>query len=261
MKPTRSVRVNSGMMKAKNSIRIRPPALLLALLLLFGACSSREQSPGTLSPDDLYTRATEAIEARRWEPAIILLEHFVTQHIGDPRAPDARMMLAEAHMARREYATAATHFQQFVLNFPANPRGIEARFRICEAYGLLSPRPALDQQFTVSALDHCESVATNYPGTPEGTRAREMVTELRYKLAEKTYNTAVQYFRRRAYDAAVVYFREVIANYPDTGFAPAALGQLIQTYDRIGYVEDAEDTREQLLRDYPDSAEAQSLRG
>jgi outer membrane protein assembly factor BamD len=248
------------MMRANIVIRTRTPALLLAISLLLGACSTRVQNPGTLAPDDLFTLATDAVETRRFDRAITLLEHFVTQHLGDPRAPTARLMLAEAHMSRREYATAATHFQQFVLSFPNNPRGLEARFRICEAYGLLSPRPALDQQYTLSALDHCASVATGFPGTPEATSAAELAAELRLKLAQKAYDTGMQYFRRRAFDAAVVYFQDVVRNYPDTDLAPAALSQLVETYTRMGYVEDAQETRDRLLREYPGSEEAQSLR-
>jgi outer membrane protein assembly factor BamD len=235
-------------------------ALLAVLLIFLGACSTRQENLAALAPDDLFARASADMEARNFERAILLLEHFVTLHLGDPRAPTARMMLAESHMARREYATAATHYQQLVLGFPNHPRALEARFMICEAYNLLSPRPQLDQQYTMSALEHCESVATNYPGTPEGRDAAERVADLRMKLAQKSFNTGMQYFRRRAFDAAVIYFQEVVDRFPDTPLAPAALGQLIETYNRIGYVEDAEEVRERLLREYPDSDEARSLR-
>lgn len=234
-------------------------AALFLLLLPLAACGAREVNLATLTPDDLYTTGMEAYEQRDWSEAIRYLEYFVAQNLGDPRAPTARMTLGDIHMTRKEYATAATHYQRMAIDFPSDPRALEARSNICEAYYLLSPDPALDQEYTVSALAHCQSVAENYPNTAEAELAQEHIEELRWTLGKKVYDTGVFYVRRRAYDAAVVYFQEVVRQYPGTEHAPAALEQLVETYERIGYVEDAEEAREQLLRDYPDSPEAKEL--
>lgn len=232
--------------------------LVLGLLLTAG-CGAREPSLATLSPDDLYSRGMEAYEERDWSRATRMLEYFVAQYLGDPRAPTARMTLGDLHMTRREYAIATTHYQRLVIDFPADPRALEARFNICEAYYRLSPEPALDQEYTVSALAHCQSVAENFPGTGESGTAQEHIDDLRWKLAKKVYDTGVFYFRRRAYDAAVVYFQEVLSQYPTSEHAPAALERLVETYGRIGYVEDAEEAKERLLSEYPDSPEAQEV--
>jgi len=248
------------MMRHLPKTRIRPPVLLALLLLVVSGCGARQENLSLLPPDDLYARAVDAYEARRFERAIDMLELFVAQHLGDPRAPEARMMLGQAHVERREFATAATHFQRLATDFPTHPRALEARFLTCDAYYRLSPRPALDQQYTLSSLIHCESVAENYPGTEEGERARALVVEMTDRLAQKAYETGMFYFRRRAFDSAVVYFEEVVARYPQTSVAPAALGQLVETFERIGYVEDAEEARARLLREYPQSPQAQALR-
>jgi outer membrane assembly lipoprotein YfiO len=243
--------------------QIRPPLrgirTLLALVLLFGGCSARQENLALLPADAMYTRAVEAMEEREFDDAIQLLEFFVIQYIGDPRAPDARMMLGDANMEQREYPTAANHYQRLVNDFPLHPLALEARFRTCEAYYRLSPRVPLDQEYTVAAMLHCESVAAYYPGTTEAEQAQAFVDDMEHKLAEKTYNTAMHYFRQNAYPSAVVYLEDVIEQYPDTSFAPLALSQLVETYTRIGYVEDAEETRQRLLREYPQSPEAQAL--
>jgi outer membrane protein assembly factor BamD len=260
MKLARVARVMIGMIRLRTNCGMPTRITLALLLLLVTGCGARQENLALLPPDDMFARATSEYEARRYDRAINLLEFFVSQYLGDERAPEARMMLAESHMARREYVTAAMHYQRMVNDFPFHPRALEARFQTCEAYQRLSPRPALDQQYTISAIIHCESVAENFPATPEAEQAREYIGELRLKLARKSYDTAMQYFRRRAYDAAVVYFQEVVERFPDTEIAPTALEQLIETYERIGYVEDAEDARQQLLREYPQSPEAQALR-
>jgi outer membrane protein assembly factor BamD len=162
-------------------------------------------------------------------------------------------------MAKREYATAATHFERLVIDFPSSPLNLTARHQICESYYRLSPRPALDQEFTVSSLLHCQSISDIYPGTAEALQAAAHVIELQEKLAQKVFENGDFYFRRRAYDSAVVYYQEVLTQYPNTTFGPAALAQLIETYTRIGYVEDAEEARTRLRTEYPQSAQAQAL--
>lgn len=232
---------------------------VLSLLVLAG-CVQRAPNLALLTPDELYQRATAAYEAGEYGRAIPLLDAFAQQHLGDPRAPEARLMLGRAHMEKKEYITAATHFQRLVNDYPASPLQLDARFGICQAYDRLSPRPALDQEYTQTALLHCESISQYYPGTPQAEQAAELVGELRLKLARKVFQAGEFYFKRKAYDAAAVYFREVVAQFPQTSVAPTALSNLVETYTLIGYVEEAQEARERLLRDYPDSPEAQALR-
>lgn len=242
----------------KNSRLTLLASLALSLLLLTG-CSARRVDPATLPPDDLYARAMAQYEARDYEDAVMLFQVFVQRHLGDPRAPEAMYLLARSHMARREYVSAATYFQRLVTDFPASPRNLTARFATCEAYVALSPRPQLDQEFTRAALAHCESIATNFGGTPEAESARGLVTQMREKLAEKVYQNGLHYARRRAYDAAVIYFTDVVEEFPQTTVAATALAKLVETYTTLGYVEEAAEARAQLRRDYPTSVPAQEL--
>lgn len=246
------------------TLYIMPPRRarwLLGLFLVFvAACSTRQENLAELPPDALFDRGAEAFEARNFDRSIDLLEYFVGRHLGDPRAPEARMMLGRAHMEKREYATAAVHFQRLAADYPSHALAAEARFQTCESYYQLSPRPALDQEYTISAMIHCQSIPEYYPGTEHAEQAQEYVVEMRGRLAQKAYETGMFYFRRRAYDSAVVYFEDVVQQYADTEVAPAALGQLVETYTRIGYVEDAEEARERLLEQYPQSPEAQQVR-
>jgi outer membrane protein assembly factor BamD len=250
---------NTGMIRPKHPGRLPRSLPCTLLILVLVGCGARGDNINLLTPDDLYAQGAEQFEAGNYERAIVLLERFTSSFLGDPRVPEARMLLGDAHMARREYPTAAAHYQRLISDFPSHPRGREARYRICEAYVHLSPPPQLDQEYTIQALLHCESVAEYYPGTEEGEQALAHVEALRHKLAKKALDAGMHYFRRRAYDAAVVYFEDVVAQFPDTPLAPEALERLVETYGRMGYVEDAEEAQERLLRDYPQSPEAQAM--
>lgn len=242
------------------TLNIRKIPLVLLGAALLGACGGRHTPPAMLEPDVQYSRGMEAFEAGRHGRAVEFLQPFVLQHIGDPRMPDALFTLARAHEARREWVAAASEFQRLVSEFPTHAHALPARLGSCQAYAQLAPRPQLDQEYTVAALIHCNDIVENYPGTPQAEIADELVVEMRHRLATKEYETGVFYFRRRAYDASVIYFQRAVNEFPDTSVAPAALLRLHEAYSRIGYVEEAQEVRERLLREYPQSPEAQGLR-
>jgi outer membrane protein assembly factor BamD len=231
------------------------------LALLLGGCAGNRINPAQLSADELHAQATGFYEAGNLGRALPLMESFVQLHFGDPRAPEMRLWLGEAYQRREQWITAAAHFQRLVEDYPSSPHALTARFGICDSYYQLSPPPQLDQEYTYAGIAHCESVATSFADTEQGRQAGEYLQQLRDKLAKKIYDAGAFYVRRRAYDAAVVYFQDVLENFPQTRFAPMALQSLVETYDTMGYVEEADAHRERLLQEYPDSPEAREVRG
>jgi len=65
------------------------------------------------------------------------------------------------------------------------------------------------------------------PMRPPGADACAAATEW---FSQKDYKNAMFYFRRRAYDSAIIYFKDVIATYPGTSRVPDALMRLVDSY-------------------------------
>jgi outer membrane protein assembly factor BamD len=231
-------------------------AAMLAVPALSGCSVFKAAQP--LTPEVAYQRGMEAYRAERWGRAATLLQTWVDASAGDPRLPDALYALGLARMQTGEYLLAASTMLRIVTDYPTNPRQTEARFRSCEAYKRLSPRHQLDQENTRTALLYCDSYAQYYPQTPQADTARQWVVELREKLARKEFDAGSWYARRGYLDAAVIYFQRAVDEYPETPVAPAALVRLAETYDRLGYKEEAEEARARLRRDFPQSPEARS---
>lgn len=237
---------------------IRRAALALLAAAALGGCAVF-RTPPPLTVETAYAQGMEAYQAGRYRRAAELLSQFVSSTGSDPRLKGALMAMARSHLETREYVTAASEFLRVATEFPSDPEAAEARFGLCQAYHSLAPRPQLDPEYTSAAITYCESYASIYSGTPEAQQALAWVTELRGRLGEKQYQNGFFYFRRGLYDAAVVYFNDVLAIYPDTPAAPAALLRLVEAYGRMGYREEETAARERLLRDYPQSPQAASL--
>jgi outer membrane protein assembly factor BamD len=235
--------------------------LLATLSLTLLACASRGPAFDAMDPEALFQYAMTQYAERDWDDAEAAFQRFVLQYPNHPRVAEARYRIGETYVGRKEYVTAAIEFNRLASEFPTGPFADDARFQVCQAYYRLSPKPALDQEYTSSAIDHCNNLITYYPDSDFVARAREMMAELTNKLAHKEYLIGDTYFRRGAYHSANISFERVAAEYAASAWAPRALLRLFESYNRLRYDPEAQAVKERLLKDYPNSPEARQLGG
>jgi outer membrane protein assembly factor BamD len=228
---------------------------VLALALALVACP--KELPQDASPDELYSIGVERFERRDWNRAVETLQRFLFQDPGHPKADSAQYLIGESYYQQRQYLTASAEFLRLAQNRPAGPLADDARYRACQAYFELSPRPELDQEYTDDAIEQCRSVILLYPGSPF---AEQGMKELTDKLARKYYLNASYYYKRKAYDSAIVYLEHVLTAYRGSDVEPDALLTLYETYIKLGYVEEAEQTRGRLLREYPGAPQTDKVK-
>ncbi len=241
---------------------IRRGAILsgAALALLLGACASKGPQIYQLPSDPLYELAMQKLDERKWGDAIKALDQFTGRFPGDPRNEEARFQLARAHFEKKDFITAAAEMVRLASDYPTGRYADEARFKTCESYYLLSPKPQLDQEYTRAAIDHCDALIVSYPNSEFSPRAEELITDLRQKLARKAFLNGDYYYKRKAYDSAILYYEGLLRDYSTSDSAPRALLRLVQIYQRLRYAEEMEAARDLLLTNFPDSAEAREAR-
>lgn len=238
----------------------KPTRWLLVALVVAG-CASREIAYDQMLPDEVLALGMAELQEGDWSAAVEALEYFVFQFPTHARQPEARYRLGEAHFGDEDFILAANEFSRLADDYPAGPWADDARFMVCRSYRELSPRPQLDQEYTTGAIDHCNSLIAYYPDSEYVPQAREIVQEMTDKLALKGYREGEFYFSRRAYDPAVQVLEMVLERYPASTHTPGVLLKLYEAYSKLGYDAEATATRERLLRDFPDSAEARQLAG
>ncbi|MFW6200013.1 MAG: outer membrane protein assembly factor BamD [Gemmatimonadota bacterium] len=234
-------------------------ALALALSLGLSACASSGGPYQGMNLDEVYQIGLEHLENEDWGDAIEAFETVVFGAEGLAEAGPARYYLGRAFFGDEQYLTAAAEFERFLERFPNHTLAPQAALGVCESYVALSPIIPRDQGDTERAYRECQAAALDFAGTEAAQEAAELRERMWQKLAEKVYHSGNYYFSRNLYDSAILYFEDVVENYSDTEAAPRALARMYEAYQEIGYEEEAEETREQLLRDYPDSEAAQGL--
>jgi outer membrane protein assembly factor BamD len=100
----------------------------------------------------------------------------------------------------------------------------------------------------------------DYQGTPQALDAARLANSMRLKLAEKEFDTADFYFRRKMFDSAIKYYEFVVNLYSETDFAPKSLAGIYYSNMAIGYEEEAEEAKQRLVDRYPESPAAALIR-
>lgn len=237
----------------------RRTSILAVAAALLAACGTANPYQGMTS-DQIYQRAVQEFEEEEYDNAIRALDRLFVTYAGFDRAEEARMLLADAHFANDDYILARSEYQRFQDRYPTSPRAAEAALGVCRSLVRLSPIPQRDQDYTQQALGVCGNVAVDYQGTPQAQQADSLAREMRLKLAEKEYLNGEFYFRRELYDSAIKYYQFVLELYPDTEWAPRALKGIYDANMAIGYEDLAEEARQRLLDEYPESQSARQVR-
>jgi outer membrane protein assembly factor BamD len=233
--------------------------LLVVLLLAVAACHPDFQITSYPTNDALYRAAMQEMAAKRWDNAVAALEKLTTDlPARDTLLPRAHWYLAKAHDARGEYVLAAGSFSRLVESFPDDTLSDDAALEAARDYLKLWRKPTLDPTYGETALATYNTLLSLYPQSPLIPEARKELAEVEEMFAQKGYLTGVYYYRRKAYDSGIIYFKDVVAKWPASAAARQAQLRLVDSYKAIRYKEDAADTCAALRKSYPDDAEVKT---
>jgi outer membrane assembly lipoprotein YfiO len=228
-------------------------------VVVLGACHHTARIASNVAPDadPKQSLADARASFRRGHFARALVDFRRLQFDlgpGDPLTAEARYYAAECSFQVGDLATAALAFQKVAEEFPTSEYAALALLRDGDANRRLWRRPDVDATAGQTALATYQELLGRYPGTDAAARAQVRIRQLNEWFADKTYRTGMFYLRRRAYDSAILYFKDIVATYPDTRFVPDALLRLVDTYRAIGYAEERKETCANLRRYYPQAA-------
>ena len=223
-------------------------------LVLLAACGGAK-IPGNIAPEVLHDSAMGAYRRGDCDWTSKALEQFQVQ-VGqrDPGLPSARYYLAECMLRSGQRLEAARQFRRVADEFPQDPLASDGLLRAADAYMEMWSNSALDPTYGETARSTLGELMTRYPSSSAAMRARVRIDKLSEEFAQKEYRNGDYYFRFRAYDSAIIYYRDVVANYPQTRYAPMAVLRLITIYQRIDYSEEKQAMCGHLQRYYPDAA-------
>lgn len=184
----------------------------------------------------------------------------VLRFAGTSVADSAQFYLAESHFFMDEFLIAAVEYEKLINSMSRSPLVPQAQFRLAESYFKQSPRPSLDQQFTFKGIRGFQTFIEDFPTHELKDKAEKRIATLRDRLAEKAFVNADNYRKMREYDAALIYYDQVLDVYYDSSWADNALSGKIKTYLEMEEFDRASMELDKFTQQFPDSELLEKLK-
>jgi outer membrane protein assembly factor BamD len=202
------------------SRRLLVVGLLAAALGAGCAGVNRPLAPATAT--DQLRIARLRYEHRDYTEAITLLKGYIQYRAEAADLDEAHFLLGMCHVHRKEWPLAAGEFVVVTSDYADSPRLADAQYWLGISYWRQSRSAPYDQEPTRRALSQWDRFLALYPDHPRVDEARGFRTAGRTRLAEKALRNGRLYLTLKRYKPALIYFDEVVKEYPDTKWIDAA---------------------------------------
>lgn len=230
----------------------------LSLVLLLGGCARAFNVRSYPSSELLYKEGLARMEREKWDDAIAAFEKLTLDlPARDTLLPRAHWYLGVSRLKTRERLLAAQSFIRLNEQFPEDTLADDALFKAAKAYTELWRKPELDPEYGIQAQTQFRLLLGLYPSSTLADSVTKELKRLDEWFANKDYTTGMHYIKRRAYDSAIIYFKDVVKNWPETDRARLAMLRLVEIYrlPTMGYTEDANEVCAALREGYPTDPE------
>ena len=186
------------------------------IVLLFYWCGNLD-NVSELQPNEIFELGKKYYyNDNNYENSRELFDRISRLGIVTSYADSAQFLLAESYFKLENYIIAQSEYERLIRTRQRSSLVPISRYMVGMCYYNLSPQPALDQEYTMKAIESFRQFILNPgPGTdPQIIRnSTDRIVELYEKLAEKDYDAGVLYRKMSLFNAALEYLDDAMYNY------------------------------------------------
>lgn len=192
--------------------------VLIALLSM--SCRTEfERVRTSTDPEVIYKKGMEYFDNGEYLRAQTLFEIIVNSFRGSAKAEELAFKYAYTHYYLNSYLLASHYFENFSNTYTSSDKREEADYLKAYSNYLLSPNFRLDQTYTIKAIEQFQLFINSYRNSDRVASANELIDECRKKLEEKEFEQGKLYFNLKDYSAAVHTFENLLKDFPETADA------------------------------------------
>lgn len=194
-------------------------SLIFVALITFGCKSEFETVRTSGDPALWLAKAGEYYELEEYQRAQTLYELTIGPYRGKAEAEEIAYRYAYTYYYTEQYVLASYYFKNFATTYGGSPLKEEADFMTAYSNYELSPVYRLDQSYSVKAIEGFEEFANRYPNSERVSQSNNLIDEMRAKMEKKDFESAKLYIDLSRYEAAQQSFENLLKDYPETGRA------------------------------------------
>ncbi len=202
----------------------------LVILLAFVSCNSHNKLLKSTDNELKYNTAMSLFEKKDYNRALQLFDVLQPAYRGKPEGEQIAYYTAECYYKMKDYEIASHYYKRYVVNYPFANNAESALFRSACCYYLESPKMSLDQTESYTAISEFQNFIDIYPSSVYVDSANQLMDTLRYKIAEKDFNTCMLYYKMEEYQAAITSFENFIKDNPITHHREEIINYMVLTY-------------------------------
>jgi len=190
--------------------------LFFVALITFG-CKSEFETVRTSGDAALWLqKANGYYDVEEYQRSQTLYELAIAPYRGKAEAEQIAYRYAYTYYYTRQYVLASYYFKNFATTYGGSSLKEEADFMSAYSNFKLSPVYRLDQSYSVKAIEGFEEFANRYPSSERISEANLLIDEMRAKMELKDFESAKLYVDLRRFESAQQSFENVLKDYPET---------------------------------------------
>jgi len=192
--------------------------LLLLGIIIFCSFSCKTEFEKLRETADLPTllaKAGEFYEAEEYQKAQTLYESVLGSIRGRSESEQSYFNYANTHFKLERYSLSSFYFKDFANKFRNSKLKEEAEFLSALSNYKQSPSYRLDQTNSIKAIADFELFVNTYPQSERVAECNKLIDQMREKLQVKAYAQGELYFNTRYYESAVTSFENLLKDFPE----------------------------------------------
>lgn len=191
--------------------------LLFTAILLTSSCKTEyEKLRETGDVQTLLASADKYYADGEYLKAQTLYETVLGAIRGREESEQAYFNYAYTQYHLQRFTLAAFYFKDFSNKFLNSQLREEADFMKAFSNYKLSPSYRLDQTHSQKAINDFQLFVNTYPTSDRINECNRLIDQLRRKMQEKAYAEGELYFNLRNYESAVSSFENLLKDYPES---------------------------------------------
>ena len=188
------------------------------VLIVLSSCSGFEKLVKSTDYIKKYDEAKIYYSKGDYYRAQVLFDQVAQVFRGTDKADTVYFYQAMSYFKQSDYIMAGHYFDAFSKTYGASPFVEEADFMSAFCFYQNSPRPELDQQYSVQSIQSFQRFLIRHKDSDKRDEAIGYINEMREKLVEKSFISAKLYYDLDDYKASLVALNNSLLEYPESKF-------------------------------------------
>ncbi len=220
---------------------------LFFLIFLYSCSSKEEQKVSSISVGELETQMIDAYKEGMRElekgDVIYASRKFNEAELLYPQsewASKSILMSAYAFYSQNYYERSILELERFISKYPKHKNIDYAYFLLAMNYYENIVDEKKDLEPLLLSKEKFTYIIKNFPTTDFAQDSKYKLGLIQDVLASKEMHIAKYYLKRKKWVAAINRFKTILSEYETTVYVEEALHRLVETYYKIGLIDEAE---------------------